>query len=133
MLLLHRGQRRLSLRLLLHLATPKSHGPLCARVQFRPFDPKRQSSVPESILGSGLKIQLGGRDHEVFSILFLDSRRRLIEYCELFRGTIDIAAVYPREVVKEALARNAAGVNSYTTILLVLLSRPKRTSRLRGG
>ena len=57
-----------------------------------------------------LKIQLGGRDHEVFAILFLDSRRRLIEYCELFRGTIDIAAVYPREVVKEALARNAAGV-----------------------
>jgi DNA repair protein RadC len=57
-----------------------------------------------------LKIQLGGRGHEVFAALFLDARRRLIEYVELFRGTIDLAAVYPREVVKEALARNAAGV-----------------------
>lgn len=57
-----------------------------------------------------LKIHLGGRDHEVFAALFLDAHRRLIEYVELFRGTIDIAEVHPREVVKEALARNAAAV-----------------------
>jgi DNA repair protein RadC len=57
-----------------------------------------------------LKIQLGGREHEVFAALFLDARRRLIEYVELFRGTIDVTAVYPREVVKEALERNAAAV-----------------------
>jgi DNA repair protein RadC len=57
-----------------------------------------------------LKIHLGGRDHEVFAVLFLDGHRRLIEYVELFRGTIDAAEVHSREVVKEALARNAAAV-----------------------
>lgn len=46
----------------------------------------------------------------MFAVLFLDNRHRLIEYVELFRGTIDCASVYPREVVKEALARNAAAV-----------------------
>lgn len=40
----------------------------------------------------------------------LDNRHRLIEYVELFRGTIDGASVHPREVVKEALARNAAAL-----------------------
>jgi DNA repair protein RadC len=57
-----------------------------------------------------LKVHLGGRGHEVFAVLFLDAGRRLIEYVELFRGTIDSAEVYSREVVKEALARNAAAV-----------------------
>jgi DNA repair protein RadC len=57
-----------------------------------------------------LKVRLGRLDHEVFAVLFLDGRRRLLEYVELFRGTLDIAAVYPREVVKEALKRNAAAV-----------------------
>jgi len=54
--------------------------------------------------------KLAGIPHEVFAVLFLDSQHRLIEYAELFRGTIDAAAVYPREVVKETLARNAAAV-----------------------
>jgi DNA repair protein RadC len=40
----------------------------------------------------------------------LDKRHRLIEYVELFRGTIDGASVHPREVVKLALARNAAAL-----------------------
>ena len=57
-----------------------------------------------------LRLRLGGLDHEVFSALFLTSRHRLIEYVELFRGTIDGASVHPREVVKEALARNAAAL-----------------------
>jgi DNA repair protein RadC len=48
--------------------------------------------------------------HEVFSCLFLDTRHRLIRYEELFRGTIDGATVYPREVVKRALQYNAAAV-----------------------
>jgi DNA repair protein RadC len=46
----------------------------------------------------------------VFGVLFLDSQHRLIEYKEMFNGTIDGAAVYPREVVKEALRLNAAAV-----------------------
>jgi DNA repair protein RadC len=48
--------------------------------------------------------------HEVFCCLFLDTRHRLIRYEELFRGTIDGATVYPREVVKRALAHNASAV-----------------------
>jgi DNA repair protein RadC len=54
--------------------------------------------------------KLGGLDHEVFAVFFLDSRHRLIEYVEMFRGTVDCASVYPREVVKEALKHNAAAV-----------------------
>jgi DNA repair protein RadC len=57
-----------------------------------------------------LKLKLGGLDHEVFGFLGLDARHRLIQYVELFRGTIDGAAVYPREVVKEALRLNCAAL-----------------------
>ena len=49
-------------------------------------------------------------EHEVFSIVYLDNRHRVIEVEELFRGTIDGAAVYPREVVKSSLKHNAACV-----------------------
>lgn len=57
-----------------------------------------------------LRLELASRDHEIFAILFLDNRHRVIEFVPLFRGTIDGASVHPREVVKEALARNAAAV-----------------------
>ena len=50
------------------------------------------------------------KDHEVFCCLYLDSRHRLMCFEELFRGTIDGASVHPREVVKQALARNATAV-----------------------
>lgn len=57
-----------------------------------------------------LKTRLYNYPHEVFACLFLDTRHRLIEYEELFRGTIDGASVYPREVVRRALHHNAAAV-----------------------
>lgn len=57
-----------------------------------------------------LRAKLGGLDHEVFAVLFLDNRHRLIEYVEMFRGTIDGASVHSREVVKETLRFNAAAV-----------------------
>ena len=57
-----------------------------------------------------LRLALATHDHELFAILFLDNRHRVIEFVPLFRGTVDGASVYPREVVKEALARNAAAV-----------------------
>ncbi|MBV5305725.1 MAG: DNA repair protein RadC [Desulfobulbaceae bacterium] len=47
---------------------------------------------------------------EVFGCLFLDTKHRIIKWSELFFGTIDSTAVYPREVVKEALRVNAASV-----------------------
>jgi DNA repair protein RadC len=57
-----------------------------------------------------LNLRLGYQEREVFAVLFLDSQHRLIEYQELFFGTIDAAAVYPREVIKAALHHNAAAV-----------------------
>ena len=54
--------------------------------------------------------KLGGFEHEVFAVLFLDTQHRLIEYAEMFQGTIDSAEVHPREVVKAALRHNAAAV-----------------------
>lgn len=49
-------------------------------------------------------------DHELFCCLYLDNRHRVLGFDELFRGTIDGTSVYPREIVKEALAVNAAAV-----------------------
>ncbi len=57
-----------------------------------------------------LRTKLAEREHEVFVTLLLDSQNRLIEYVELFRGTLAQTSVYPREVVKIALARNAAAM-----------------------
>ena len=57
-----------------------------------------------------LSLKLGTLEHETFCVMLLDSRHRLIEFVELFRGTIDGSSVYPREVVKLALAKNAAAV-----------------------
>ena len=57
-----------------------------------------------------LRARLRDRDHEVFCCMFLDNRHRIIAFEEVFRGTIDGASVHPRDVVKLALARNAAAV-----------------------
>jgi len=54
--------------------------------------------------------QLRDLPYEVFGCLFLDSRHRIIRFDELFRGTIDGASVYPREVVRQTLEHNAAAV-----------------------
>jgi len=56
------------------------------------------------------QLRLGGLDHEVFAVLFLDVQNRLIEYRQMFRGTLTQTSVYPREVVKECLELNAAAV-----------------------
>jgi DNA repair protein RadC len=57
-----------------------------------------------------LRLSLGGRPHEVFVALFLDAQHRVLRVEELFRGTLTQTSVYPREVVKAALAANAAAV-----------------------
>jgi len=57
-----------------------------------------------------LKLLLGGRQQEVFVVLFLDTQHRLIAAEELFHGTLTQTSVYPREVVKRALMHNAAAV-----------------------
>lgn len=57
-----------------------------------------------------LRMRLRDLPYEVFAIVYLDNRHRVIGFEELFRGTIDGASVHPREVVKHALAKNAAAV-----------------------
>jgi DNA repair protein RadC len=56
------------------------------------------------------RLKLAGLPHEVFGVLWLDAQNRLISFEELFRGTLTQTSVYPREVVKAALATNAAAV-----------------------
>lgn len=57
-----------------------------------------------------LSAQLRDYPYEVFAALFLDNRHRVIAYEELFKGTVDGASVHPREVVRKAIAHNAAAV-----------------------
>jgi len=57
-----------------------------------------------------LSSKLRDYPHEVFAVLFLDQRHRVIQFEEMFRGTIDGASVHPREVVKKALEYNAAAL-----------------------
>ncbi|HWK69543.1 MAG TPA: DNA repair protein RadC [Burkholderiaceae bacterium] len=57
-----------------------------------------------------LTTKLSGLDVEVFAVLFLDSQHCLIEYVEMFQGTLSQTSVYPREVVRAALDRHAAAV-----------------------
>ncbi|MCP1318687.1 DNA repair protein RadC [Vreelandella lionensis] len=57
-----------------------------------------------------LQLLLQDYEHEVFSVLFLDSHHRVIRFEQLFRGTIDAASVYPCKALKAALAYNAAAL-----------------------
>lgn len=74
-----------------------------------PGEPRSALQVP-SDAARFFKARLTDLPHEVFCCLFLDTRHRLIRYEELFRGTVDGATVYPREVVKRALIHNASAV-----------------------
>lgn len=57
-----------------------------------------------------LRLRMADLEHESFRVMFLNNQHGLIRLKELFRGTIDGAAVYPREVVKATLQFNAAAV-----------------------
>lgn len=57
-----------------------------------------------------LSFKLGRYDREVFAVMLLDSQHKLIDYRELFFGTINSASIHPREVVKAVLTDNAAAV-----------------------
>lgn len=61
-------------------------------------------------VSSYLKLQLAEMEHEVFAVIYLDNVHRPIKFEVLFHGTIDSAVVYPRQVVKRALALNAAAI-----------------------
>ena len=57
-----------------------------------------------------LRLALSGREHEVFVCIWVDAQHRVIDIEEAFRGTLTQTSVYPREIVKSALRRNAAAV-----------------------
>jgi len=82
---------------------------MAKRYQFSKAEKGAFLESPEAVK-SLVALQMRDLEHEVFACLFLDNRHRLITYEPLFRGTIDSASVYPREVVKAALACNAAAV-----------------------
>jgi DNA repair protein RadC len=57
-----------------------------------------------------LTLRLSDLQHEIFGVMLLTTRHTLIDFVELFRGTLDGASVHPRELVKLALAKNAAAL-----------------------
>lgn len=57
-----------------------------------------------------LRLLLGGKRHEVFTVIFLNAANHILSVEEMFRGTLMEASVYPREIVQRALQLNAAGV-----------------------
>lgn len=69
-----------------------------------------EAMTDPSAAGRYFSQRLRGYAHEVFAALFVDTRHRALAFEELFRGTIDGAEVHPREVVRRALAHNAAAV-----------------------
>jgi DNA repair protein RadC len=75
-------------------------------------EPLRQTTAlgnPEQA-SDYLRLWLRNKPHEVFVVLLLDSQLRLMQSQELFRGTVSQAAVYPREVVRQAMQCNASAV-----------------------
>lgn len=77
-----------------HGTTPKRHGTLRSPTDSAEF----------------LRLRMNAYPYEVFAAIFLDNRHRILAFEELFRGTIDGAAVHPREVVRACLRHNAAAV-----------------------
>ena len=66
-------------------------------------------SSPQAVKDYRL-LEIGALEHEVFCVLFLDAQHRIIVLKQMFRGTVTQTSVYPREVVTEAVAVNAAAV-----------------------
>jgi len=80
-----------------------------ALLEARLRDPGQALISPDDVKNY-LRLKLAEREREVFAALWMDNRHRVIAYEELFQGTVDGASVYPREVVKSALACNAVAV-----------------------
>ena len=81
-----------------------------AKRHFKEIIQRGSALTSPEITRAYLSAQLRGYSYEVFGCLFLDNQNRVIQFEELFRGTIDGASVYPREVVKQALYHNAAAL-----------------------
>jgi DNA repair protein RadC len=71
---------------------------------------KRSTLTSPGAVRDYLRLALAARPHEVFVCIWLDAQHRVIDCVEAFRGTLTQTSVYPREIVKAALAANAAAV-----------------------
>lgn len=80
------------------------------RLRYRISDEVSEPFATPQVTKDFLKLKLAELEHEVFAVLFLDNRHRLLHYEEMFRGTIDGASVHPREVVKAALRHNSGAL-----------------------
>lgn len=81
-----------------------------ARILARELKERPLAMTSPQLVRNFLRFELEHVEHETFCVLFLDTQHRLIAFEELFRGTLDSASVYPREVAKEALRHNAGAV-----------------------
>ena len=82
---------------------------LSRRALVQRLEEKPLFSTPQAVRDY-LQLQIGGRPHEIFAVMFLDSQHRLIALEEMFRGTLTQTSVYPREVVRRALDLHAGSV-----------------------
>lgn len=96
--------RKECLRMLLSCANE-----LQRRIELALIFSRSEISGP-SVVREYLKAHFAGMEHEAFAVVFLDSPHRVIAVEEMFRGTLTMTSVHPREVVKRALAYNAAAV-----------------------
>ena len=72
------------------------------------YDLSKPSMTSPQAVKDFLRMKLGHLGHEVFGVLFLDAQHRVIEFREVFRGTLTQTAVYPREIARMCLELNCA-------------------------
>lgn len=77
--------------------------------------PEREPLTHPAAVASYLSLRYTIKDQEVMGALYLDTRNRLIAECEIYRGTLNRAAVEPRAVLKRGLLRDAAGLVLFHT------------------
>jgi len=82
---------------------------MALRLTNRRFGKRRALTSPYDVK-KYLSIKMADLEHEVFCMIFMDNKHRILAFENLFRGTIDGASVYPREVVKRSLELNSAAV-----------------------
>ena len=82
---------------------------ICAAYLAEKIKGREALSSPQAVLDFA-RMKLSGLPHEAFMVIFLNAKNRVLDYKVLQEGTIDRAVIYPRQVVKEALAHHAAGI-----------------------
>ena len=82
---------------------------LSRRIAFADLVERERFSSPADVQRF-LALHFASAEHESFGVIYLDNRHRVVTFEELFRGTVDSAVVFPREVIKRCLAHNASSV-----------------------